>query len=94
MVGLTGLLRLSYVHSAHRLNSRPAFFRPPFACSQTSVRRFVSIANAIIKQKSRPEGGFLFDGRIDWTRTSDLFDPNEAFYQAELQSDTTFCCLR
>ena len=27
------------------------------------------------------------DGRIDWTRTSDLFVPNEAFYQAELQSD-------
>ncbi len=27
-------------------------------------------------------------GRIDWTRTSDLFVPNEAFYQAELQSDT------
>ncbi len=26
-------------------------------------------------------------GRIDWTRTSDLFVPNEAFYQAELQSD-------
>ena len=25
-------------------------------------------------------------GRIDWTRTSDLFVPNEAFYQAELQS--------
>ena len=25
-------------------------------------------------------------GRIDWTRTSDLFVPNEAFYQAELHS--------
>ena len=30
---------------------------------------------------------FFYIGRIDWTRTSDLFDPNEAFYQAELQSD-------
>ena len=26
-------------------------------------------------------------GRIDWTRTSDLYVPNVAFYQAELQSD-------
>ena len=30
---------------------------------------------------------FFYIGRIDWTRTSDLFVPNEAFYQAELQSD-------
>ena len=32
---------------------------------------------------------FFYIGRIDWTRTSDLFVPNEAFYQAELQSGNT-----
>ena len=30
---------------------------------------------------------FFYIGRIDWTRTSDLYVPNVAFYQAELQSD-------
>lgn len=30
--------------------------------------------------------GCFFYGRNDWTRTSDLFVPNEAFYQAELHS--------
>lgn len=29
---------------------------------------------------------FFYIGRNDWTRTSDLFVPNEAFYQAELHS--------
>ena len=42
-----------------------------------------------IKKADPKRYPFLFFklGRIDWTRTSDLFDPNEAFYQAELQSD-------
>lgn len=30
--------------------------------------------------------GFYY-GRSDWTRTSDLYVPNVAFYQAELHSD-------
>ena len=34
-----------------------------------------------------PRRVFSCVGRIDWTRTSDLFVPNEAFYQAELQSE-------
>ena len=36
-------------------------------------------------KKNHRKGGFFY-GRIDWTRTSDLFVPNEAFYQAELHS--------
>lgn len=30
---------------------------------------------------------FFYNGRSDWTRTSDLYVPNVAFYQAELHSD-------
>lgn len=42
-----------------------------------------------IKKADTSQYPFLifFIGRIDWTRTSDLFVPNEAFYQAELQSE-------
>ena len=36
-------------------------------------------------KKTTRKGG-VFYGRNDWTRTSDLFVPNEAFYQAELHS--------
>ena len=38
-----------------------------------------------IQQKKPPHRGWLFIiGRSDWTRTSDLYVPNVAFYQAEL----------
>ncbi len=40
-----------------------------------------------IKTLKFPKKINVLDGRNDWTRTSDLFVPNEAFYQAELHSD-------
>lgn len=48
-----------------------------------------------IKKADTSQYPFLifFIGRIDWIRTSDLFDPNEAFYQAELQSDVQVAIL-
>ena len=44
-----------------------------------------------IKKADTSQYPFLifFIGRNDWTRTSDLFVPNEAFYQAELHSVLT-----
>ena len=47
-----------------------------------------------IKKADTSQYPFLifFIGRNDWTRTSDLFVPNEAFYQAELHSVTK--CLQ
>ena len=38
-------------------------------------------------KKKPPNGRFFSFGRSDWTRTSDLYVPNVAFYQAELHSD-------
>ena len=38
------------------------------------------------KKKTAQRAVFSF-GRSDWTRTSDLYVPNVAFYQAELHSD-------
>ncbi len=53
------------------------------AFSLVRVDHFVVFKN----KKNRHKGDFLiFNGRNDWTRTSDLFVPNEAFYQAELHS--------
>ena len=39
------------------------------------------------QNKNHPLGGFLFCGRSDWVRTSDLYVPNVALYQAELHSE-------
>ena len=38
-------------------------------------------------RKNKINGRFFSFGRSDWTRTSDLYVPNVAFYQAELHSD-------
>ena len=64
----------------------PAYPRMPFAGGQTSssLVRAVFISNH--NKKPPIKGGFCY-GRNDWTRTSDLFVPNEAFYQAELHSE-------
>lgn len=43
---------------------------------------FITIHN----KKTTRKGRLFYYGRNDWTRTSDLFVPNEAFYQAELHS--------
>lgn len=49
---------------------------------------FIPAYGIFKNKKSCQQAAFLiFNGRIDWTRTSDLFVPNEAFYQAELQSE-------
>ena len=50
----------------------------------------IGLQNGIKKADTFQYPFFIFFiGRIDWTRTSDLFVPNEAFYQAELQSGNT-----
>lgn len=64
------------------------FYLRPFQHRRPS--RFLSAVFSpprFAHKKNHRKGGFFY-GRIDWTRTSDLFVPNEAFYQAELQSES------
>ena len=87
MVGLTGLTSFHFV--APTLIGFADRHTP--VCLSLVVkpasRRFASNAFAFNTKNPTARVGFSCVGRIDWTRTSDLFDPNEAFYQAELQSD-------
>ena len=82
LVGLTRLASpLRYI-----CLTAPAYFRPPDVPRRTAF----SLVQIQIRQSNNKKppfiGGFLLFGRIDQIRTSDLFDPNEAFYQAELHS--------
>ena len=63
--------------------------------NRTSSGNFQADTVQPLKQKkNRRNGDFLFYGRSDWTRTSDLYVPNVAFYQAELHSVNLTClCL-
>ena len=70
---------------AHRLNGDRDTFVSAFACCRTAFS-LVRVRQHTTTKKSCHKGRICFTGRIDWTRTSDLFVPNEAFYQAELQS--------
>ena len=62
---------------------------------RTSVRLLPAVRTASFagsnppqaQNKKPPVGWFLFCGRSDWVRTSDLYVPNVALYQAELHSD-------
>lgn len=69
-------MKCRFFISARFNTAGPHVSSPPF-----SVRPGLPI------KKNHRKGGFFY-GRIDWTRTSDLFVPNEAFYQAELQSES------
>ena len=87
MVGLTGLLCAALeLHRRTFAPGKPAI--PPYRLVLVVKPAFSLVREPIILtiKKTAHKGRPFFNGRIDWTRTSDLFVPNEAFYQAELQS--------
>ena len=97
MVGITGLTSLCPAAS-----SLLGLFSPPqhtpvclSSLSNQLSRWFKLISSQSFKIKMPPLGWhFYFNGRSDWTRTSDLYVPNVAFYQAELHSVILTClCL-
>ena len=65
LVGTRGLLcALLELHRRSYASGVPAFFRPPFAGSQTSSRRFKSCAPISIKKETR-RSFFYWSGRED-----------------------------
>lgn len=91
---LTGLLSKHFSKmSARSLRSSAKADRDTSVSLSLVVKPALAGSSPILvhsTKKSHHKGRIYFVGRIDWTRTSDLFDPNEAFYQAELQS-VCFC---
>ncbi len=75
---------------------KPSFYRHTSVCLALVVEpvaappasqwfKSISLRDNQIK-KTPIKGAFLYDGRNGWIRTTDLCDPNAAFYQAELRS--------
>ena len=93
LIGSKGeITPLCFVHCAHRLG-RPAFFRPPFACSQTP---FSGSSNPVFyyayKKKHLKRCLFLIGGKGE-IRTPGGLAPSTVFKTAALNRSATFPCF-
>ena len=94
IVGRNGWIELRFTCPLrHICLTVPAFFRPPNVPCRTTFSWSKSYSIRCSTKKSHHKGRILFVGRNGWIRTTDLCDPNAAFYQAELRSVRTHLYL-
>ena len=84
LVGVTGLRWGATL--ARSRGREPAYCRLPLACGSNRFPRWFEPTRSC-KTKNTPQKWCFYFGRSDWVRTSDLYVPNVALYQAELHSE-------